>query len=107
MLKFRVRRKYVIYTCFGGRGRLSGYVNCNLLGLMGRKRFFISKLNRFGSVRVVRFKHYKTRNRTEPDIFLNILIGFCFRFGFFSYFFFGFLGLIGFSVFLLTLSIYP
>ena len=87
MLKFRVRRKYVIYTCFRGRGRLSGYVNCNLLGLMGRKRFFISKLNRFGSVRVVRFKHYKTRNRTEPDIFLNILIGFCFRFGFFGYFF--------------------
>ena len=65
-------------------------MNCNLLGLMGRKRFFISKSNRFGSVRVVRFKHYKTGNRTEPDIFLNILIGlisFCFRFGFFGYFF--------------------
>jgi hypothetical protein len=52
-----------------------GYVNCNLLGLMGRKHFFISKPNRFVSVRVVRFKHYKTGNRTEPDIFLNTLIG--------------------------------
>jgi len=82
-----------------------GYVNCNLLGLMGRKRFFISKPNRFSSVRVVRFKHYKTGNRTEPDIFLNILIGligFYFRFGFFCYFFFSFLDLICFSVFLLT-----
>jgi hypothetical protein len=84
-----------------------GYVNCNLLGLMGRKRFFISKPNRFGSVRVVRFKHYKTGNRTEPDIFLNILIGligFYFRFGFFGYFFSSFLGLIGFSVFFSPLN---
>ena len=47
----------------------------SLLGLMDRKRFFISKPKRFGSVRVVQFKHYKTGNRTEPDIFLNILIG--------------------------------
>jgi hypothetical protein len=72
---------------------------------MGRKCFFISKPNRFGSVRVVRFKHYKTGNRTEPDIFLNILIGligFYFRFGFFGYFFSSFLDLIGISVFLLT-----
>ena len=69
---------------------------------MGKKRFFISKSNRFGSVRVVRFKHYKTGNRIEPNIFLNILIGligFYFRFGFFGYFFPGFIGL---SVFLLT-----
>ena len=80
------------------------YVNCNLLGLMGRKCFFISKPNRFGSVRVVRFKHYKTGNRTESDIFLNILIGlidFYFRFGFFGYFFSSFLDLIGILVFLL------
>jgi hypothetical protein len=100
MLKFRVRRKYGIYTCFRGRGRLREQP----AGLMGRKRFFISKPNWFGSVWVVRFKHYKTGNRTEPNIFLNILIGFYFRFGFFGYFFPGFLGLIGFSVFLLTPS---
>ena len=94
--------KLFIYTCFRGRGRPCDY---NLLGLMGRKCFFlISKPNRLGSVRVVRFKHYKTGNRTEPDIFLNILIGFCFWFGFFSYFFSSFLGLIGFLVFLLTPS---
>jgi len=86
MLKFRVRRKYSIYTCFRGRGRLREQP----AGLMGRKRFFISKPNRFGLVRVVRFKLYKTGNRTEPDIFLNILIGligFYFRFRFFGYFF--------------------
>jgi hypothetical protein len=66
---------------------LEGGGDCNLLGLMGRKSFFISKPNRFGSVWVVRFKHYKTRNRTESDIFLNILIGligFYFWFGFFG-----------------------
>jgi hypothetical protein len=66
---------------------LEGGGGCNLLGLMGRKSFFISKPNRFGSVWVVRFKHYKTRNRTESDIFLNILIGligFYFWFGFFD-----------------------
>ena len=47
----------------------------------------ISKLNWFGSVRVAQFKQYKTGNRTEPNIFLNILIGligFFSRFGFFS-----------------------
>jgi len=32
-------------------------------------------LNRFGSVRVNRFLHYKTENRTEPRFFLTILIG--------------------------------
>jgi hypothetical protein len=37
--------------------------------------FFIPKPNRFGSVRVGRFKHTKTGNQTEPDIFLNILTG--------------------------------
>jgi hypothetical protein len=49
--------------------------------------FFIPNLNRFGSVRVGRFRHTKTGNRTEPDIFLNILtssIGFFYRFGFFG-----------------------
>jgi hypothetical protein len=50
--------------------------------------FFIPKPNRFGSVG--QFRHTKTGNQTEPDIFLNILIssiGFFYRFGFFSYFF--------------------
>jgi hypothetical protein len=37
--------------------------------------FLIPKPNRFGSVRVGWFRHTKTRNRTEPDIFLNILTG--------------------------------
>jgi hypothetical protein len=49
--------------------------------------FFISKPNRFGSVRVGRFRHTKTGNRTEPDILLNILIGligFFYRFDFFG-----------------------
>jgi len=36
---------------------------------------FFSFLNRTGSVRVGRFRHTKTRNRTEPNIFLNILTG--------------------------------
>ena len=49
--------------------------------------FFILNPNRFGSVRVGRFRHTKTGNRTESDIFLNILtgsIGFFYRFGFFG-----------------------
>ena len=37
--------------------------------------YFIPKPNRFGSVRVGRFRHTKTENRTGPDIFLNILTG--------------------------------
>jgi hypothetical protein len=41
-------------------------------------------------------------NRTEPACFFIFLIGFFFQFGFFNYFFSSFLGLIGFSVFLLT-----
>ena len=40
--------------------------------------------NWFGSVRVNRFLHYKTENRTEPGFFLTILIGFFSRFGFFG-----------------------
>jgi hypothetical protein len=46
----------------------------------------------------------KNRNRTEPVGFFKILIGFFSRFGFFGYCFSGFLGLIGFSVFLNTPS---
>ena len=49
--------------------------------------FFIPKPNRFGSVGVGWFRHTKIRNRTEPDIFLNILIGsisFFYRFDFFG-----------------------
>jgi len=49
--------------------------------------FFIPKPNRFGSVGVGWFRHTKTGNRTEPDIFLNILtgsIGFFYRFDFFG-----------------------
>jgi hypothetical protein len=56
----------------------------------------------FGSVRFFWFFAYKTE--TEPADFFKILIGFFFRFGFFGYLFSGFLGLIGFSVFLLTPS---
>jgi len=46
----------------------------------GRRRpawfiYFFSFLTRTGSVRVGRFRHTKTGNRTEPDIFLNILTG--------------------------------
>jgi hypothetical protein len=65
--------------------------------------FFL--LNRFGSVRFFRFQAYQTE--TEPVGFLKILIGFFSRFGFFGYFFSGFLGLISFSVFLLTPNKYP
>jgi len=66
----------------GGRGRPTAWFN-----------FFFSFLNRTGWVRVVRFRHYKTRNRTKPNIFLNILtslIGF-FKIWFFRLIFFGFL----------------
>jgi hypothetical protein len=54
----------------------------------GDKFFYLQYLflNRFGSVRVNRFLHYKTENRTEPRFFLTILIGFFSRFGFFSFF---------------------
>jgi len=51
----------------------------------------------------------KNRNRTEPVGFFKILIGligFFLRFGFFGYFFSGFLGLIVFSVFLNTPTLY-
>ena len=48
--------------------------------------FFILNPNRFGSVRVGRFRHTKTRNRTESDIFLNILTGLVFSVNFFPVF---------------------
>ena len=67
---------------------------------------YINVLNRTGSVRLGQSVFsVQNRNRTEPDffsIFLIGLIGFFFRFGFLGYFFSGFLGLIGYSVFLLT-----
>jgi len=63
MLKFRVRRKYGIYTCFRGRGRLREQP----AGLMGRKRFFISKPNRFGSVRFGLSGLSITKPETEPN----------------------------------------
>jgi hypothetical protein len=65
--------------------------------VVGRNLFF---LNRFGSVRVNRFLHYKIKNRTEPEIFLTILIGLI---SFFSRF--SFLGFFGFPVCLITPSI--
>ena len=78
----------------------------------GSVRFFREKTgsNRFGWVFSVFFRFgsvfpvpgLKNRNRTEPVGFFKILIGFFLRFGFFGYFFSGFLGLIGFSVFLNT-----
>jgi len=61
-------------------------------------QFFVG----FGSVRFFRFFAYKTE--TKPAVFFKNLIGligFFFRFGFFIYFFSGFLGLIGFPIFLL------
>jgi hypothetical protein len=68
-------------------------------GLAGFFRFG-SVFFRFGSVFPV--PGLKNRNLTEPVGFFKILIGFFLRFGFFGYFFSGFLGLIGFSVFLNT-----
>jgi hypothetical protein len=70
--------------------------------------FFFSRDNlvepgRFGSVQSV--SDFENRNRTEPEIFCDFLIGligFFFTVRFFGYLFSGFLGLIGFSVFLLT-----
>jgi hypothetical protein len=60
---------------------------------------------RFGSVQSV--LDFKNRNRTEPEIFCDFLIGligFFLRFGFFGYFFFGFFGFLSFPVFLLIPS---
>jgi hypothetical protein len=55
----------------------------------------------FGSV----FSVSSLKTETEPVVFFKILIGFFSRFGFSGYFFSSFLGLIGFSVFLLTLYV--
>jgi hypothetical protein len=85
------------------------FESCGLWGfsfflfLRGLKRAFIVfflKLNRFGLIFSV--LGLSNQNRTELDGFLKILIDFFLRFGFFGYFFSSFLGLIGFSVFLLT-----
>jgi len=75
------------------------------LGFFGLARFFrfgsVFFRFQFGSVWFFWFFAYKT----EPAGFFKNLIGFFFRFGFFGYFFSGFLCLIGFPVFLLTLTI--
>jgi hypothetical protein len=70
--------------------------------------FFLSRDSlvepgRFGSVQSV--SDFENQNRTESEIFCDFLIsliGFFSWFDFFGYIFSGFLGLIGFSVFLLT-----
>jgi len=76
---------------------------CLGLGLIFFFVFIVPlKPNWFGSVGVLPVSGFGNRNRTEPKIFTKKiigLIGFFFRFGFFGYFF---LGLLGFSVFLLT-----
>ena len=68
--------------------------------------FFLSA----GLVEPVRFGYVQSvsdfENETEPNrnffVFFNRLIRFFFRFGFFGYCFFDFLGLIGLSFFLLS-----
>jgi hypothetical protein len=71
------------------------------LGFSGLARVFFLVFCRFlfGSVR---FFVYKTE--TEPASFFKNLIGFFFRFGFFDYFFSGFLSLIDFPVFFSPLT---
>ena len=89
----RKRREGLLLSLGGGRGRGrgrgSGRGGCWWLGLLGGINFSIYSLflNRFGSVRVNRFLHYKTKNQIEPRFFLTILIGLI---GFFSQF--GFFG---------------
>jgi hypothetical protein len=63
-------------------------------GFFGLVRFFFPVWIQFGSVRFFQFQAYKIE--TKPVGFFKILIGFFSRFGFFSYFFFSFLGLIDF-----------
>jgi hypothetical protein len=68
-------------------GLANGREGWPTLGLLLYFIFFIFKPNRFGLVRVGRFRHTKTGNQTGPDIFLNILTGsisFLYRFGFFG-----------------------
>jgi len=78
----------------------------------GLTRFFFPVFLRFGfsSVRFgfFSFRLIKPKQNRTGRFFFKILIGlisFFFMFGFFGYFFSGFLGLISFSVFLLTPSI--
>jgi len=79
----RKRREGLLLSLGRGRG------GCWWLRLLGGINFSIYSLflNRFGSVRVNRFLHYKTKNQIEPRFFLTILIGlisFFSQFGFFS-----------------------
>ena len=88
------------------RERLQGVAGVRVSRSRVKFFFFIFivplKPNRFGSVGVLPVSGFGNRNRTEPKIFTKKIIGFFFRFGFFGYFFLGFLDLLGFSVFLLT-----
>jgi hypothetical protein len=59
------------------------------------------KPNRFGSVRVLPVSGFINRNQTEPKILTKKIIG-LFSFFFFGFFGCFFLGLLDFSVFLLT-----
>ena len=79
----RKRREGLLLSLGRGRG------GCWWLRLLGGINFSIYSLflNRFGSVRVNRFLHYKTKNQIEPRFFLTILIGlisFFSQFGFFG-----------------------
>jgi hypothetical protein len=91
----RERREGLLVNLGGGkgreRGRGSGRGERGLLvaRVTGGINFSIYSLflNRFGSVRVNRFLHYKTKNQTKPGFFLTILIGlisFFSQFGFFD-----------------------
>jgi hypothetical protein len=81
---FPVWLVFVVWLGFSGLARVFFLVFCRFL---------------FGSVR---FFFYKTE--TEPASFFKNLIGFFFRFGFFDYFFSGFLSLIDFPVFFSPLT---
>jgi len=88
----------------GGWESENGEINLGLENMLFILLFFsrdnLVEPGRFGSVQSV--SDFENQNRTEPEIFCDLLIGligFFLRFGFFGYFFSGFLG---FSVFLLT-----
>jgi hypothetical protein len=88
----------------GGWESENGEISLGLENMLFILLFFsrdnLVEPGRFGSVQSV--SDFENQNRTEPEIFCDLLIGligFFLRFGFFGYFFSGFLG---FSVFLLT-----
>ena len=95
----------------GGWESENGEISLGLENILFILVFFFSRDSlvepgRFGSVQSV--LDFENRNRTEPEIFCDFLIsliGF-FHGSVFSVFFSGFLGLIGFSVFLLTSSVF-